>query len=95
MAARNAWSRKKPGSRGGLSQSPRFPLTILAVLIVALYTVMAAIGTWTPRLAVDLAGGVSAIYTAHPAPGQKGGISQGSMATAVNILLIEAMRKAV
>lgn len=84
MAARNTWSRKRPGSRGGLSQSPRFPLTILAVLIVALYTVMAAIGTWTPRLAVDLAGGVSAIYTAHPAPGQKT-ISQGAMATAVNI----------
>ena len=84
MAARNTWSRKRPGSRGGLSQSPRFPLTILAVLIVALYTVMAAIGTWTPRLAVDLAGGVSAIYTAHPAPGQTT-ISQSAMGTAVNI----------
>jgi preprotein translocase subunit SecD len=84
VAARNTWSRKKPGSRGGLSQSPRFPLTILAVIIVALYTVMAAIGTWTPRLAVDLAGGVSAIYTAHAAPGQHT-ISQGAMSTAVNI----------
>ena len=84
MAARNTWSRKKPGSRGGLSQSPRFPLTFLALLIVVLYTVMAAIGTWTPRLAVDLAGGVSAIYTAHPAP-HTTTISPGEMSTAVTI----------
>jgi preprotein translocase subunit SecD len=84
VAARNTWSRKRSGSRGGLSQSPRFPLTFLALLIVVLYTVMAAIGTWTPRLAVDLAGGVSAIYTAHPAP-HTTTISPGEMSTAVTI----------
>jgi preprotein translocase subunit SecD len=70
VAARNTWSRKRPGSRGGGWQSPRFPLALLATLLVVLYGVMAGIGTWTPRLAVDLAGGVSAIYTAKPAPGQ-------------------------
>ncbi|HEV2635043.1 MAG TPA: protein translocase subunit SecD [Actinocrinis sp.] len=54
------------------------------MLIVAMYTVMAAIGTWTPRLAVDLAGGISAIYTAKAAPGQTT-ISQAAMGTAVSI----------
>lgn len=83
MAARNTWSRNRPRSRGGAGRLP-WPLAVLAVLIVALYTTMAAIGTWTPRLAVDLAGGVSAIYTAKPATGQKT-ISQGDMGEAVAI----------
>jgi preprotein translocase subunit SecD len=52
---------------------------------VVLYGVMFGIGNLTPRLAIDLAGGTSAIYTASPAPGTHS-IPAGSVGEAVTIM---------
>jgi preprotein translocase subunit SecD len=71
--------------RGGAAQRPALPLTILAGLIVVLYGVMFGIGNLTPRLAIDLAGGTSAIYTASPAPGSHT-IPAGAVGEAVTIM---------
>jgi preprotein translocase subunit SecD len=72
-------------ARGGEGQRRALPLTILAGLIVTLYAVMFGIGNLTPRLAIDLAGGTSAIYTATPAPGTST-IPAGSVGEAVTIM---------
>jgi preprotein translocase subunit SecD len=82
--------RSKRGSRGwvargGGGQRRALPLTILAGLIVTLYAVMFGIGNLTPRLAIDLAGGTSAIYTASPAPGTHA-IPSGAVGEAVTIM---------
>jgi preprotein translocase subunit SecD len=57
----------------------------LAVVIVALYATMFGTGTQTPRLAIDLAGGTSAVYSASPAPGTTT-IPAGALGTAVTIM---------
>jgi preprotein translocase subunit SecD len=82
--------RSKRGSRGwvargGGGQRRALPLTLLAGLIVTLYAVMFGIGNLTPRLAIDLAGGTSAIYTASPAPGTHT-IPNGAVGEAVTIM---------
>jgi len=72
-------------ARGGSGQRPALPLAFLAGLIVVLYGVMFGIGNLTPRLAIDLAGGTSAIYTASPAPGTHS-IPAGAVGEAVTIM---------
>ncbi|HEU5333504.1 MAG TPA: protein translocase subunit SecD [Actinocrinis sp.] len=72
-------------ARGGSGQRPALPLAFLAGLIVVLYGVMFGIGNLTPRLAIDLAGGTSAIYTASPAPGTHA-IPPGAVGEAVTIM---------
>jgi preprotein translocase subunit SecD len=57
----------------------------LAVLVVALYATMFGTGNTKPHLAIDLAGGTSAVFTASPAPGTKT-IPPGAMGTAVGIM---------
>lgn len=89
MAARKPRSRRS-GPRGwvaggGTGQRPATPLAFLAGLIVVLYAVMFGIGNLTPRLAIDLAGGTSAIYTASPAPGTTS-IPAGAVGEAVTIM---------
>jgi len=57
----------------------------LAVLVVALYATMFGTGNTKPHLAIDLAGGTSAVFTASPAPGSNS-IPPGAMGTAVTIM---------
>jgi preprotein translocase subunit SecD len=60
-------------------------LALLGVILVALYATMAG-GNWThPRLAIDLAGGTSAIFTAQM-PGGHGTPSAADMNQAVSIM---------
>jgi len=70
---------------GGAVQGPWRPLAVLAVVIVALYATMFGTGNLAPRLAIDLAGGTSAVYSASPAPGSTS-IPAGAMGTAVGIM---------
>ena len=89
MAARKTRGRRSGPrgwvARGGSGQRPALPLAFLAGLIVVLYGVMFGIGNLTPRLAIDLAGGTSAIYTASPAPGTHS-IPAGAVGEAVTIM---------
>ncbi|HXR69833.1 protein translocase subunit SecD [Actinocrinis sp.] len=57
----------------------------MAVLVVALYATMFGTGNTKPHLAIDLAGGTSAVFTASPAPGSNS-IPPGAMGTAVTIM---------
>ncbi|HZU57576.1 MAG TPA: protein translocase subunit SecD [Actinocrinis sp.] len=57
----------------------------MAVLVVALYATMFGTGNTKPHLAIDLAGGTSAVFTASPAPGTNT-IPAGAMGTAVTIM---------
>ncbi|HZP51443.1 protein translocase subunit SecD [Actinocrinis sp.] len=70
---------------GGAGQGPWRPLALLAVLVVALYATMFGTGNTKPHLAIDLAGGTSAVFTASPAPGTTT-IPAGAMGTAVTIM---------
>lgn len=90
MAARKTRSGRRSGARGwvangGAGQGPWRPLAFLAVVLVALYATMFGTGTQTPRLAIDLAGGTSAVYSASPAPGTTT-IPAGALGTAVAIM---------
>lgn len=90
VAARKTRGGKRPGARGwvangGAGQGPWRPLAFLAVLVVALYATMFGTGTTKPHLAIDLAGGTSAVFTASPAPGTTT-IPAGAMGTAVSIM---------
>lgn len=90
MAARKTRSARRPGARGWVArgsagQRPWRQLASLAVIVVALYATMFGTGNLTPRLAIDLAGGTSATYSASPAPGSTT-ITGSEMATAVNIM---------
>jgi preprotein translocase subunit SecD len=89
VAAKKARSNKYSGllstrSRGAVDGRPWRPLAALAVILVALYATMFGVHATHPRLAIDLAGGTSAVFTAQmpngaaPAP--------GDLAEAVNIM---------
>ncbi len=89
MAARKSRSGKRPGARGwvtGAGQGPWRPLAFLALVVVALYASMFGTGNTKPHLAIDLAGGTSAVYSASPAPGSTTGITGEAMGTAVSIM---------
>ena len=69
MAAKKARGNKYSGllstkSRGVADQRPWRPLVALAVILVALYATMFGVHATHPRLAIDLAGGTSAVFTA-------------------------------
>ncbi|MBS2965209.1 protein translocase subunit SecD [Actinocrinis puniceicyclus] len=72
-------------ANGGAGQGPWRPLALLAVVLVALYATMFGTGNTKPRLAIDLAGGTSAVFAASPAPGSTS-IPPGAMGTAVSIM---------
>lgn len=90
MAARKTRGGKRPGARGwvangGAGQGPWRPLALLAVLVAVLYATMFGTGNTKPHLAIDLAGGTSAVFSAKPAPGTNS-IPPGAMGTAVSIM---------
>ena len=87
MGARKARSARRSGARGwggGRAAGPGRLLAVLAVVIAALYITMFATGTTTPRLAIDLAGGTSVVFTAAPEKGSS--VTSGAMDTAVSIM---------
>jgi preprotein translocase subunit SecD len=89
VAAKKARSNKYSGllstrSRGVASQRPWRSLAALAVLLVALYATMFGVHATHPRLAIDLAGGTSAVFTADMPNG--GAPSGADMGQAVGIM---------
>ena len=89
MAAKKARGNKYSGllstrSRGAANQRPWRSLAALAVLLVALYATMFGVNATHPRLAIDLAGGTSAVFTA--ALPHNAVPSSGDMAQAVSIM---------
>jgi len=91
VAARKTRSGKRSGARGwvaggGAVRTPWRLLAFLTVVMVGLYATMFGTSTLKPRLAIDLAGGTSAVYSASPAPGSTAGITSGAMGTAVGIM---------
>lgn len=90
MAAKKARGNRYSGllstrSRGVADSRPWRPLALLGVILVALYATMAGVGATHPRLAIDLAGGTSAIFTAQ-VPGGHGVPSASDMGEAVSIM---------
>jgi len=71
-------------SRGVANQRPWRSLAALAVILVALYATMFGVHATHPRLAIDLAGGTSAVFTADMPNG--GTPSSGDMGQAVGIM---------
>jgi preprotein translocase subunit SecD len=65
---------------------PGRTLAVLAAGIVAIVVAMVLTGAYTPKLAIDLAGGTSVTLTAKPIPGSTGGVTPESMAQAVEII---------
>jgi preprotein translocase subunit SecD len=89
VAAKKARGNKYSGllstrSRGAANQRPWRSLAALAVLLVALYATMFGVNATHPRLAIDLAGGTSAVFTA--ALPHNAVPSSGDMAQAVSIM---------
>ncbi|HET9170808.1 MAG TPA: protein translocase subunit SecD [Actinospica sp.] len=89
MAAKKARSNRYSGllstkSRGVADQRPWRPLAALAVILVALYATMFGVHATHPRLAIDLAGGTSAVFTADMPNG--GTPSASDMGQAVSIM---------
>lgn len=89
MAANKARSNKYSGllssrSRGATDRRPWRPLAVLGVALVALYATMFGVHATHPRLAIDLAGGTSAVFTAEMPGG--GTPSAADMAQAVSIM---------
>jgi len=72
-------------SRGVADSRPWRPLAALAVLVVALYGTMFGVHATHPRLAIDLAGGTSAVFTAQM-PDGKGTPTASDMNQAVAIM---------
>jgi preprotein translocase subunit SecD len=89
VAAKKARGNKYSGllttrSRGAANQRPWRSLAALAVLLVALYATMFGVHATHPRLAIDLAGGTSAVFTADMPNG--GTPSGADMGQAVGIM---------
>ena len=89
MAAKKARSNRYSGllsnrSRGAANARPWRPLAALAVVLVALYATMFGVHATHPRLAIDLAGGTSAVFTADMPKG--GTPSAADMGQAVGIM---------
>ena len=89
MAAKKARSNKYSGllstrSRGVANQRPWRSLAALAVILVALYATMFGVHATHPRLAIDLAGGTSAVFSADMPGG--GTPSSADMGQAVGIM---------
>ena len=89
MAAKKARGNRYSGllstrSRGVANQRPWRSLAALAVILVALYATMFGVHATHPRLAIDLAGGTSAVFTADMPNG--GTPSSGDMGQAVGIM---------
>jgi preprotein translocase subunit SecD len=89
VAAKKARSNKYSGllsskGRGVADQRPWRPLAALAVILVALYATMFGVHATHPRLAIDLAGGTSAVFTAETEKGTAP--SSGDMTQAVSIM---------
>ncbi len=90
MAAKKARSNRYSGllstrARGVSDQRPWRSLTALAVVIVALYATMFGVNATHPRLAIDLAGGTSAVFAAV-LPHNRQRRSAGDMGQAVAIM---------
>jgi len=90
VAAKKARSNRYSGllssrGRGVADQRPWRPLALLGVLVVALYATMFGVHATHPRLAIDLAGGTSAVFTAE-VPGGHGNPSPEDMSQAVSIM---------
>ena len=89
MAAKKARSNKYSGllstrSRGAADSRPWRPLAALTVILIALYATMFGVHATHPRLAIDLAGGTSAVFTAQTENGKPP--SPDDMAQAVSIM---------
>jgi preprotein translocase subunit SecD len=89
VAAKKARSNKYSGllssrGRGVADQRPWRPLALLGVLLVALYATMFGVHATHPRLAIDLAGGTSAVFAAEMPNG--GTPSAADIAQAVSIM---------
>ena len=89
MAAKKARSNRYSGllstrNRGVADQRPWRSLAALAVILVALYATMFGVHATHPRLAIDLAGGTSAVFTADMPNG--GTPTSGDMGQAVGIM---------
>ena len=89
MAAKKARSKKYSGllstrGRGAANGRPWRPLAALAVILVALYATMFGVNATHPRLAIDLAGGTSAVFTAQMPNG--GAPSAAAMTQAQSIM---------
>ena len=88
MAAKKARGNRYSGllstkSRGVADQRPWRWLALLGVALVALYATMFGVNATHPRLAIDLAGGTSAVFTADLPHGTP---SAADMGQAVNIM---------
>ena len=89
MAAKKARGNRYSGllstrNRGVADQRPWRSLAALAVILVALYATMFGVHATHPRLAIDLAGGTSAVFTADMPNG--GTPTSGDMGQAVGIM---------
>lgn len=89
MAAKKARSNRYSGllstrGRGVADSRPWRPLAALAVLVVALYATMFGVNATHPRLAIDLAGGTSAVFAAQTPDGKNP--SAADMGQAVSIM---------
>jgi preprotein translocase subunit SecD len=89
VAAKKARSKKYSGllstrARGAADNRPWRPLAALGVVLVALYATMLGVHATHPRLAIDLAGGTSAVFTAEMPKG--GAPSSSEMDQAVAIM---------
>jgi len=88
VAAKKARSKKYSGllstrARGAADKRPWRPLAALGVVLIALYATMLGVHATHPRLAIDLAGGTSAVFTAES---QKGAPAASAMNQAVSIM---------
>jgi len=59
-------------------------LVVVFVVLVALFGGMAAAGTWSPALGLDLRGGTTVTLKAQPLAGHK--VTQENLNTAVSIM---------
>lgn len=80
MAAPNKGRRPSPGSQG----YPGRALAVIVIALVALTGGMFLSGNTTPRLGIDLAGGVSITLSAKPDQGSA--VTKSNMNTAVSII---------
>jgi preprotein translocase subunit SecD len=90
VAAKKARSKKYSGllstrARGAADNRPWRPLALLGVVVIALYATMFGVHATHPRLAIDLAGGTSAVFTAQMPQGG-GTPSANDMGQAVSIM---------
>ncbi|MFI8188847.1 protein translocase subunit SecD [Streptomyces sp. NPDC085946] len=76
----------KKGRSASAQSKPGRSLALILIALVALTGGMFASGHTTPRLGIDLAGGISITLEARNEPGQPDAINPTNMATAVSIM---------